>query len=160
MGRKKIKMDNSFNIDYKAVAQAYCEFQYEYQEYEANEKINEYLVHLAEYGDDYVEELNRRLNTESDFKSQMMYSVLHLSVLITASLVDGDDGMYDEALKIVKEKSKEDYKETRDFKIYLLENFSIHDLEKEIGYPFSKELMDSYAKKYIEMYNFFTNGEQ
>lgn len=156
MGRRKIRMEDAPDLDYEVVAQAYTAFQDESQIMDADKRIDEYIMYLANAQYPNLDEIIRRLAGDAEFKAQMRFAVLHLSALLTSVLVS-EPQMYEEVFKIVRQHTADDLTEVRWFKLNLLETFNLAELESELGYKFSNEIVADFSRKYLDMYAYFSD---
>ena len=79
-------MEDAPDLDYEVVAQAYTAFQDESQIMDADKRIDEYIMYLANAQYPNLDEIIRRLAGDAEFKAQMRFAVLHLSALLTSAL--------------------------------------------------------------------------
>lgn len=141
-----MKKNSTFEFDSEELAEKFTEFNNGEQLTEAREKLTEYLEHLSYIDSVYASEIMRRIQRDDEFKNQMMNSFVQLSCLLTAAIVETAFD-FNVTFEVVKRKSKNDSIDVCLFKEYLLNTFSIHDIEEEMGFFFSTEQLENFHQK-------------
>lgn len=151
-----MKNKKTINLDYHKLADEFTEFKTPEQKIEAREKLEEYLFHIVEIEPKYTGELTRRLQNDTDFEEKMLRSVIQISCLLTSSILE-TIFKFDIVFDVVKKKTKDDYDEIKLFKQYLLNTFSIHEIESEFGFHFSDDNLKIFERRMEMIREYFEN---
>lgn len=156
MSKQKIEKPIKLNIDHKLAANKFILFQTEQQRLQAREQFEDYLVHIMTEDPVYASELVRRMNSDKDFNERMLLSSLQLSCLIISTLIESIL-VYDYVFPAVKEYTIKDYDEIKAFKRYIINQFSIKELQENMGFILDKDTLEQFEKKFKEIKTYFFN---
>lgn len=148
-------MEQNLN-DYQLIAYEFTEFKTTTQKIEAREKLEEYIRHIAEIDPIYTTEIIKLIKNDKEFEEQMLISVPQLACLLTSTIIE-TVFKYDVVFDVVKKKTAKDYVEVKLFKQYLLNTFSINEIEEEIGYDLSDNTLQIFEGRFEEIVDYFTN---
>ena len=144
----------SINLDYHDVAEKFIEITNQKQRNEARDKLNEYVLHIANMQPDYTAELIRLIQNDSELEEQLLTSVTQIACLITSTLIESIFN-YDVVFNVVKRKTINDYDDVKLFKQYLLNTFNINEFEVELGYNFNDSTLRRHQNRYQEITEYF-----
>lgn len=143
------------NIDHKKAAMELIKFKTDEQRLQARKEFEEYLIEKSKDDAIYTAELVRRVKSDKDFKEKMLVSVIQLSCLITSTLIE-TILVYDDVFDAVKKNTKNDYDEIKSFKMYLLNKFSIEELQDELGFVLDDDILMQFQKRFQEIKEYFS----